>query len=137
MRLMSDAEGALSFSVDLPEHRILTRELRDDMVAVLIFDLAASQGLVRLQARDLFAAIAANLPDRGTADSPRAERILAFLHRHAPDAHLLAARLALRTGLSMEHLAHPEALDAGQTALLEDAGCDLLGVDSLGLGGRA
>lgn len=69
-------------------------------------------------------------PSRGTlADYERTRRLLAHLDTHAPEPHVARLRLALRAGITLVALDHPEALGADALVLLETAAEDILGLD--------
>lgn len=69
-------------------------------------------------------------PSRGTlADYERTRRLLAYLDTHAPEPHVARLRLALRAGITLVALDHPEALGADALVLLETAAEDILGLD--------
>jgi hypothetical protein len=110
---------------------ILTHDIRHDMVAVYIFDKNAPLGMIRLQAKKLSKAIVANLPSEQVAERTRAERIMEFLLRYAPDAHAIPIRVSLQTGIPIDKIKSPSELDESQTTKLEAAAKVILGVTSL------
>jgi len=79
----------------------------------------------------------ASRPRRSFPPQPRAtmnelertRRILAYYEAHAPEPHIARHRLALRAGLTLIALDHPEALSPEAMVLLETAAEDILGLD--------
>jgi len=75
------------------------------------------------------------LPRRSRPPPPRApeadrvSRLLAYLEAHAPEPHIVKYRLALRAGLTLSALEHPEALGPEAMILIETAVQDILGID--------
>ncbi len=63
----------------------------------------------------------------------RTRRLLAYLEANAPEPHVVRHRLALRAGLTLLALEHPEALGAEALVLIEAAVEDILGLDREGL----
>jgi hypothetical protein len=80
-------------------------------------------------------AFGTGLPRRSVPPPPRppeAERVshlLAYLEAHAPEPHVVRSRLALRAGLTLGALDHPEALGPEAMVLIETAVQDILGID--------
>lgn len=62
-------------------------------------------------------------------ESNRAHRVLAYLEEHAPEPHIVKLRVALRAGLSLAALEHPDSLGADAIVLIETAAEDILGID--------
>ena len=56
-------------------------------------------------------------------------RLLSYLEAHAPEPHVVRCRLALRAGLTLGALEHPEALGPEAMVLIETAVQDILGID--------
>lgn len=67
------------------------------------------------------------LPRSPEAD--RVARLIAYLEAHAPEAHVVKVRLALRAGLTLTALENPEALGPEAMVLIETAVQDILGID--------
>ncbi|MFO0554507.1 MAG: hypothetical protein U0271_39375 [Polyangiaceae bacterium] len=59
----------------------------------------------------------------------RVRAIVSHLEVVAPDPHIVRLRLALRTGLGLEALAHPDHLSSEALSLVETAAEDILGLD--------
>jgi hypothetical protein len=59
----------------------------------------------------------------------RTRRLLAYLEANAPEPHVVRHRVALRAGLTLLALEHPEALGAEALVLIETAVEDILGLD--------
>lgn len=69
-------------------------------------------------------------PPRATASElDRTRRLLAYFDAHAPEPHVARHRLALRAGLTLIALSHPEALGPEAIVVIETAVQDLLGLD--------
>ena len=77
--------------------------------------------------------ISEHLPSEALEQRSRAERIMEFLLRYAPDAHAIPMRVSLQTGIPIDALRDPASLDDAQTDLLEAASQDILGVATLGI----
>ncbi len=66
------------------------------------------------------------------ARNPLGDRVRALIRHvetNARDAHLARARLALRSGLGLDAVGHPEALNADALLVLETAAEDILGLE--------
>lgn len=69
-------------------------------------------------------------PPRATpTELERTRRLLAYFDAHAPEPHVARHRLALRAGLTLVALAHPEAFGPEAMVLIETAVEDILGLD--------
>jgi len=68
-----------------------------------------------------------------TKARPRSVRLLEFFRRYAPDPHASMLRLSLRTGISLDQLERPEALDEAQVEVLAGSVRDILGQDNVGV----
>jgi hypothetical protein len=69
-------------------------------------------------------------PARATpGEQGRIRSLLAHLEAHAPEPHVVRTRLALRTGIGLIALDHPETLGPDSIVLLETAVEDILGQD--------
>lgn len=68
-------------------------------------------------------------PPPRAPEADRASRLLAHLEAHAPEPHVVRCRLALRAGLTLAALEHPEALGPEAVILIETAVQDILGID--------
>ena len=67
-------------------------------------------------------------PARATAsEQGRTRSLLAYLEAHAPEPHVVRTRLALRAGIGLVALDHPETLGADAIVLIETAVEDILG----------
>ena len=67
-------------------------------------------------------------PARATpTEQGRTRSLLAYLEAHAPEPHVVRTRLALRTGLGLVALDHPETLGPEGIVLIETAVEDILG----------
>ncbi len=69
-------------------------------------------------------------PARATPNEQgRIRSLLAHLEAHAPEPHVVRIRLALRTGIGLIALEHPETLGPEAIVLIETAVEDILGQD--------
>ncbi len=67
-------------------------------------------------------------PARATvSEQARIRGLLAYLEAHAPEPHIVRTRLALRAGISLFALDHPETLGPEAIVLIETAVQDILG----------
>lgn len=112
---------------------LVIRELRADFLVTLAFDRNAPLGMVRLHTKRILDRLDVVLPKLDVKERPRGVRIMEFLQKYAPDPHAALQRVSLRTGLELEALRQPEALDAGSVEILEETVKDILGLDKLAL----
>ncbi len=138
LRLMGSWSSELQITVESSDRLLLLRELREDFLLVFVFESSLPIGMARLFGRRIGETLQLQLEGfqetdaEGEAEqSPRAARILEFLQRYAPDPHASMMRLALRTGIPMEHLEAPASLSPQALAKVEEAVCDILGIDQL------
>lgn len=69
-------------------------------------------------------------PARATpSEQGRTRSLLAYLEAHAPEPHVVRTRLALRAGIGLVALDHPETLGPEAIVLIETAVEDILGLD--------
>jgi hypothetical protein len=68
-------------------------------------------------------------PPARAPEADRVSRLLAYLESHAPEPHVVKYRLALRAGLTLSALEHPEGLGPEAMILVETAVQDILGID--------
>jgi len=69
-------------------------------------------------------------PARATlGEQSRIRGLLAYLEAHAPEPHVARTRLALRAGIGLVALDHPETLGPDSIVLIETAVEDILGQD--------
>lgn len=108
---------------------VVLEELRHDFVVSFVFDHDTPLGMVRLAVRRLLKRLRASLPESEPAPLSRAARALAFVQRYAPDPHATLMRVALKSGLELEALQRPEALDDAAAERIEDAARDILGLE--------
>ena len=67
-------------------------------------------------------------PARATpSEQGRTRSLLAYLEAHAPEPHVVRTRLALRAGIGLVALEHPETLGPDAIVLIETAVEDILG----------
>ncbi len=121
----------IRLTIEAGEKLIITDELSASFVAVFIFQKKIPLGMARLRMRQVSRIIRDHLPSSDVAERSRAERIMAFLLRYAPDAHAVPMRVALQTGIALERLNQPAALTREETAQLEGAARGILGIQQL------
>lgn len=68
-------------------------------------------------------------PRVSSSELDRARHLIAYLETHAPEPHTARLRLALRAGLTLVALDHPEALGPEALVLIESAVEEILGLD--------
>ncbi len=120
-------------TIEADQALVVLRELGTDFVVSFVFDRASPLGMIRLNVRQLVTLMHSHLPKVEATERPRAIRVIEFLLRYAPDPHMALQRVALRTGVELERLERPEGLESDETSLIEQATCDILGLESLGL----
>lgn len=111
---------------------LVLREQRDFVIA-LAFEREAPLGMIRINVRRVLDRLEAVLPKLEPEERPRGVRVTEFLEKYAPDPHAVMQRVALRTGLSLDALRHPESLDDQKVAVLESSVKDILGLDNLAI----
>ncbi len=138
LRLMGSWSSELQITVESSDRLLHLREMREDFLLVFAFESNLPLGMARLFGRRIGETLQLQLEgfqgigsEQETEQSPRAARILEFLQRYAPDPHASMMRLALRTGIPMEHLEEPASLSPQALAKVEEAVCDILGIDQL------
>jgi hypothetical protein len=88
------------------------------------------EGAKTLAVPPLRATATSKPPPRPTlTEQDRAKRLLTFAEERAPDPHVVRLRVALRSGLTLLALEHPEALGADAIVLIETAVQEILGID--------
>ena len=133
LKALGSWSSEMQVTIESAESLVVLRELSADFVCGCVFERTAPLGMVRLNVKRLLERIVHVLPKIQPEDRPRATRIMEFLDRYAPDAHAVALRVSLRSGISLEELKTPAALTADQVQRLEDTACKILGVKQLSL----
>jgi hypothetical protein len=133
LRAMKSWSAEMQVTIESADLLMIFRELRADFVVTLAFQRDMPLGMVRLHAKRVVERLDALLPTLEAQQRPRGVRITEFLERYSPDPHAALHRVALRTGISLQALRKPEALETGQVQALETSVCDILGLDSLSL----
>lgn len=123
----------MQVTIETVDALILLREIDANFVCASIFERDTPLGMVRLQLSQVVESLRDALPKIGGDEIPRGVRILRFLERYAPDAHMITQRLAVRLGFDSTKLARPEKLTAEECDELEAEARNLLGIDRLAL----
>ncbi len=123
----------MQVTIESSDTMVLLHEIGNDFVAGLIFDRETPMGMVRLHLKHVLERLRISLPSVQAEDRPRGVLIMEFLKRYAPDPHASIMRLALQTGIELEQLNRPEGLPGQQIPVIEEAVCNILGLDSLNL----
>ena len=123
----------IQLTVETPDYLIVLKELDQDFVCTCVFDRDAALGMVRLQTRKLHHAIGELLPRFEVEERPHGVRVVEFLERYAPDAHAVLLRVSLRTGIDRTLLQSPQDLAPEQVVQVEQAACEILGLQELSL----
>jgi len=121
----------MQVTIESADALVVVRELAGGFVASFVFDRDTPLGMVRLFVRQLLERLESFLPKQEPGDRPRAVRVLQFVRRYAPDPHAALMRVALKSGLEMERLQHPETLDDTAAERIEEAAKDILGLEHL------
>lgn len=131
LKSLGSWSSEMQVTIESADSLVVLREINEHFVAGCIFERSAPLGMVRLHTNRMLDRISAGLPEVLAEERPRGARVIDFLHRYAPDPHAVLMRVALRTGVSMEALANPTALDAGQVEKIEEAAKRILGLEQL------
>ncbi len=123
----------MSVTIESAGVLLVLREIRSDFVATFAFDSNVPLGMVRLQIKQVLSVLNDLLPTVGLEERPRAERVIDFLMRYAPDAHAVLQRVALRSRIPRADLDRPEQLSDSQCESLERAVKEILGIDELNI----
>ncbi len=121
----------MQVTIESADALVVLKELRGDFVASFVFDRETPLGMVRLFVRRLLDRLETSLPDTQVTERPRAVRALEFVQRYAPDPHATLMRVALKSGLALDALQKPEALDDSAVDRIEEAAKDILGLEQL------
>lgn len=133
LKSLGSWSSEMQVTIEAVDSLIVLREINEHFVCGAIFERDAPLGMVRIQLKRLITSMGAGLPKFEVIERPRAVRVMEFLQRYAPDPHAIRMRIALRARIDIESLASPESLDSEQTARLERAAAQLLGVEELAL----
>jgi len=121
----------MQVTIESADTLVVLKEVRGDFVVSFVFDRNAPLGMVRLQVRRLLDRLDGMLPKVELHERSPAARALDFVQRYAPDPHATMLRMALKTGLSLEQLERPDALDEAQAQAVLEATKDILGLDQI------
>jgi predicted regulator of Ras-like GTPase activity (Roadblock/LC7/MglB family) len=141
LKLLGGWSSSLQITVESSDRLLHLREIQDNFLIVFSFEAHLPIGMARLFGRRIIEELHNQLQEFYAPSSspslsdeqPRAARILEYLKLYAPDPHASMMRLALRTGIPLEHLEVPSSLSAQALAQVEEAVCDILGIDQLSL----
>ena len=131
LKIVGEHEPDLGLILETGTRLVLCRDLSPRFVIAAVFANQLPLGLARMRLKALAKATLAHLPTDDVAQKSRAERILDFLTRYAPDPHTVPLRLSLQTGIALDALHAPGDLDPRQTERLEAAARSLLGLEHL------
>jgi predicted regulator of Ras-like GTPase activity (Roadblock/LC7/MglB family) len=133
LKALGSWSSEMQVIIESAESLVVLREISADFVCGCVFERSAPLGIVRLHFKRLLERLSAELPKVEAEDRPRGTRIMELLDRYAPDPHAVTLRVSLRSGISMDELKAPGALDAEQIRRLEETACKILGVSQLSL----
>lgn len=131
LQIVDSTGGDLMITLETDDRLIVVRNLRDVFVGVFIFPHSTRLAIARRGLRQLCKVMVEQLPTDVAVERSRAERIMAFLLRYAPDPHTIPMRVSLQTGIDFGRLGDPSTLDDAETELLEEAAKHLLGLEEL------
>ena len=131
LKTAGTAGDSLRLTLETGDKLVMVEELNSNFVAVYLFEKKIQMGMARLRMRQINKVIQSNLPGDELQERSRAERIMAFLLRYAPDAHAVPMRISLQTGILIDRLNQPDSLTPEETSLLEVAAQNVLGVQQL------
>ena len=131
MKTVGAGGEEVRLTIESDTQLILTCDLNESLVAVYIFSKKIQLGMARLHSKRLGKEISKHLPTGEVIVRSRAERIMEFLTRYAPDPHALPMRVSLQTRIPLDKIRNPAQLDEAQTVQLENAAKAILGVKTL------
>jgi predicted regulator of Ras-like GTPase activity (Roadblock/LC7/MglB family) len=131
LKALKSWSAELQVTIESADVLLVLRELRSDFVVTLAFQREAPLGMVRMYTKRMLERLDDVLPRLEVTERPRAVRIREFLEKYAPDPHAALARVALRTGISVELLRKGDGLEVAQLDAFEQSVKDILGLDHL------
>lgn len=131
LKALKSWSSEMQVTIESADVLLVLRELRSDFVVTLAFQREAPLGMVRMYTKRVLERLDALLPRLEAKERPRGVRVREFLEKYAPDPHAALARIALRTGISLEVLRKPDALSPAQVDVFETSVKDLLGLETL------
>jgi predicted regulator of Ras-like GTPase activity (Roadblock/LC7/MglB family) len=123
----------MQVTIEASEHLLVLREVGEQFVIGFVFARNTPLGLVRLHISELMTMIEEHLPSSARISRPRAQLIMDFLERYAPDPHAVIMRVALMTGIPPAELREGDDFTQEQTDMIEEAAKRILGIDQLAL----
>ena len=112
---------------------VIVTQLLPHISGAFLFDSSTPLGIARLELKRLLKELIPTLPTETIEHRPRGVRLMEFLHRYAPDPHMVFLRISLRTGIDLGRLEVPENLSDSEVTVLEEATRHILGLESLSI----
>lgn len=131
LKALKSWSSEMQVTIESADVLLVLKELRSDFVVTLAFQRDAPLGMVRMYTKRMLERLDELLPRLEAKERPRGVRVREFLEKYAPDPHAALARIALRTGISLDSLKKAEGLTAGQLDVFETSVRDLLGLETL------
>ncbi len=131
LRALSSLTQEMQVTIEAGDRLVILRELPGNFVAGFVMKADTPLGMVRIHVKRTLERLAEMMPTFKPQERPKGVRVIDYLKRYAPDPHAALLRLSLRTGLPMDVLGHPEALNEEQTATVAATVRDLLGLEEL------
>jgi len=123
----------MQITIEAADSLLVLTEIEGDFVVGFVFDKTAPLGMVRLYIKRMLEGIRAILPEFAVEERSRSVRIIEFVQRYAPDPHTVMLRVSLQTRIPLEELEDASGLDEEQVEHLEEAVCNILGLDKLNI----
>ncbi|NOQ62903.1 MAG: hypothetical protein GQ582_00130 [Methyloprofundus sp.] len=131
LNVLSAWSDEMQITVETGESRLVMHELKNDFVAVAIFEARISLGMLRLELKRLLENVNEILPVAEIERRSQGIRIVDFLLRYAPDPHAVLARVSLMTGISLEQLKNPVELSDEEAASIKESAKTILGLSQI------
>lgn len=131
LKAIASWSAQMQVTIESSDSIVMIREITNDFVLSCVFDRTTPLGLIRLDMRRMIDRVAETLPKFEPEARPKGARIVEFLQRTAPDPHAVILRLSLRTGIPAEGFDRPEQLTEKETSAVEEAACEILGLQAL------
>lgn len=133
LKALGSFSADMQVTIESADMLIILKEINADFLCSCVFQRSTPLGMARLAMNRVLERVSPTLPSFEVEKRPRGVRVIEFLNRYAPDPHAVLMRVALRTGLSLDSLQRPEALDEEQVGRLEESTRAILGLETLNL----
>lgn len=148
LKLFGSWSSNIQFTVESDELLYSVWGLRSDFVIGFVFDAGVPSGMIRHFTRRMYLDLQQQIERMGghieapeelvlfeepdvQEEQPRGVELLEYLRVYAPDPHASMFRISVKTGIPVEELENPSNLSGEDVSLIEQAVCDILGIDNI------